>query len=41
VRLPEEYAGVVLVFRALDRVSYALVMQSLAPFSLSDTVRNL
>jgi hypothetical protein len=41
VRLPEQYAGVVLVFRALDRVSYALVMQSLAPFSLSDTVRNL
>jgi len=31
VRLPDEFAGHVMVFRTFDRVSYALVMDSIKP----------
>ncbi|MDF4003573.1 LysM peptidoglycan-binding domain-containing protein [Luteibacter sp. PPL552] len=36
VQLPDEYAGHVMVFRTFDRVSYALVMDSLRPFHRGD-----
>ena len=31
VRLPDEFAGHVMVFRTFDKVSYALVMDSIKP----------
>ena len=36
VTLPEEFAGHVMVFRTFDRVSYALVMDSIKPVSMGD-----
>ncbi len=39
VRLPDERAGVLLVFRTFSKVSYALLMQSTRPIHLMDTVR--
>lgn len=41
VTLPEVRAGVVLVFRTFERVSYALVMEALRPIHLYDTVKGL
>ncbi len=41
IELPPEYAGVLLVFRIFDRVSYALVMEAESPIHVNDTVRNL
>lgn len=41
VRLPEEYAGVVMVFRIFDQVSYALVMEATSALNLNDAVRNM
>ena len=41
VKLPEEFAGVVMIFRPYDRVSYGIVMQAYGPLKLNDTVRNL
>jgi len=40
VRLPDEQAGTVMVFRTYDRLSYALVMESNVPLRLLDRVRN-
>lgn len=40
VVLPDEQAGLLLVFRAFDRVSLALIMTALRPIHLQDTVRN-
>lgn len=40
VRLPDEPAGTMMVFRTSDRLSYALVMEATSPLSLLDTVRN-
>ena len=40
VKLPDERAGIVLVFRAYDRVSYALVMEAQTDMRIYDTVRN-
>ncbi len=40
VQLPEERAGVVMVFRSFERVSYALVMQTTKPLALHDKVVN-
>lgn len=40
VRLPEERAGEVMVFRAFDKVSYALVMQTTTTVHIYDSVRN-
>lgn len=41
VELPEEYSGVLLVFRTFENVSYALVMEAVAPIHVLDSVRNL
>lgn len=41
VRLPDKYAGVILVFRTFNRVSYALVMEAEGPMHLQDKVTNL
>lgn len=40
VRLPEERAGEVMVFRVFDKVSYALVMKTTRAVHIYDTVRN-
>jgi LysM domain-containing protein len=41
VTLPEEYVGVVMVFRTFNKVSYALVMETQGPVYVFDTVRSL
>jgi len=41
VTLPEEYVGVVMVFRTFNKVSYALVMETQGPVHVLDTVRSL
>lgn len=40
VRLPDEPAGTMMVFRTSERISYALVMESSTPLALLDSVRN-
>lgn len=40
VELPEEPAGLVMVFRVLDEISYALVTQATNEIRVADTVRN-
>lgn len=40
VQLPEEEAGLMLVFRTFDRVSYGLVMKASRPLHVLDIVRN-
>ena len=40
VQLPDERAGIVMVFRSFERVSYALVMQVTKPLALHDRVAN-
>jgi hypothetical protein len=40
VRLPDEPAGTMMVFRTSERISYALVMEASTPLSLLDAVRN-
>lgn len=39
VRLPQEFAGRVLVFRVLDEISYALVMSASSEMRVADIVR--
>ena len=41
VELPEEYAGVLMVFRTFENVSYGLVMKAVSPIHIYDSVRNL
>jgi LysM domain-containing protein len=41
VTLPEEYVGVVMVFRTFNKVSYALVMETEGAVHVLDTVRSL
>ncbi len=41
VILPEEYAGVVMVFRTFEKISYGLVMEASRPVHINDAVRNL
>lgn len=41
VTLPNVRAGVIMVFRTFDRVSYALVMEALRPIHLQDAVKAL
>jgi len=41
VELPEEYAGVLMVFRIFENVSYALVMEAVSTIHVLDSVRNL
>lgn len=40
VKLPDERAGEVMVFRVFERVSYALVMNATKPIHILDTVTN-
>ena len=40
VRLPDEPAGTMMVFRTAERISYALIMEATTPLALLDTVRN-
>jgi hypothetical protein len=40
VRLPDEPAGTMMVFRTSERLSYALVMEATSPLALLDHVRN-
>jgi hypothetical protein len=40
VRLPDEPAGTMMVFRTAERLSYALVMDATTPLALLDVVRN-
>ncbi|MEJ2328154.1 MAG: peptidoglycan-binding protein, partial [Chromatiaceae bacterium] len=39
VKLPDEEAGLLMVFRAFDRVSFALVMKAVRAIHVLDTVR--
>ena len=41
VTLPEVRAGVMMVFRVFDQVSYALVMEALRPVHLYDRAKSL
>ncbi len=41
ITLPEEYVGVVMVFRTFSKVSYALVMETQGPVHVLDTVRSI
>lgn len=41
ITLPEEYVGVVMVFRTFNKVSYGLVMETQGPVHVLDTVRSL
>jgi hypothetical protein len=41
VELPEEYAGVLMVFRTFENVSYGLVMSAVSSIHVLDSVRNL
>lgn len=41
ITLPEEYVGVVMVFRTFEKVSYALVMETQGAVHVFDTVRSL
>ena len=40
VRLPEEEAGTVMIFKTYDRISYGLVMEATQAIHIYDTVRN-
>jgi hypothetical protein len=40
VRLPDEPAGTMMVFRTSERISYALVMEATTPLAVLDAVRN-
>lgn len=39
VRLPEEKAGLLMVFRTFEKMSFALVLEASRPLSVNDTVR--
>ena len=40
VKLPDEMAGLLMVFRTFEKVSYALVMKATRPIHVLDAVRN-
>ena len=40
VRLPDEAAGTVMVFKVYDRISYGLVMEATQAIHILDNVRN-
>jgi hypothetical protein len=41
VTLPDVHAGVLMVFRTFDRVSYGLVMEALIPIHLNDRIKSM
>ncbi len=41
IELPGEYAGVLMVFRTFDNLSYGLVMKAVSPIHVLDSVKNL
>ena len=41
IELPAEYAGVLMLFRTFENVSYGLVMKAVSPIHIYDSVRNL
>jgi hypothetical protein len=40
VQLPEEYAGLLMVFRSYDRISYGLIVRAESEINVLDVVRN-
>lgn len=40
IQLPSEHAGLLMVFRVFDRVSYGVVLEALRPLAVMDEVRN-
>ena len=40
VTLPEEYAGLLMVFRVFDEISYGLIVRAESPINVLDMVRN-
>ena len=40
VQLPEEYAGLMMVFRSFDRISYGLIVRAESEIHVFDVVRN-
>ena len=40
VKLPDEEAGTVMIFKTYDRISYGLVMEATQALHVLDTVRN-
>ena len=40
VQLPEEYAGLLMVFRTFDRISYGLIVRAESDMHVLDVVRN-
>ena len=40
VKLPDEEAGTVMVFKVYDRIGYGLVMEATTPIHVMDAVRN-
>jgi hypothetical protein len=40
VQLPAETSGTLLVFKAYERMSYALILSDTAPINIGDRVRN-
>jgi hypothetical protein len=40
VRLPDEEAGTLMVFKVYDRIGYGLVMEARQAIHIHDTVRN-
>ena len=40
VRLPDEEAGTLMVFKVYDRISYGLVMEAVTAIHVEDFVRN-
>ncbi|OGT65018.1 MAG: hypothetical protein A2W69_01725 [Gammaproteobacteria bacterium RIFCSPLOWO2_02_47_7] len=41
VQLPEEYSGVLMVFRTFENISYGLIMEAVSPIHIYDAVKNL
>ncbi len=40
IRLPSERAGLLMIFRVFEKLSYAIVLDSERPLSVDDEVRN-
>ena len=40
IKLPDEEAGTVMVFKVYDRIGYGLVMEATTPIHVMDAVRN-